>query len=136
MKFRALIYVAILISLLASIASISALAADAPTTMWVQRARLAYTGRSSHGPDAITAYIHVRDETLAMVTNAQVKVEWTLPDGTIIQEAAPTGFQGIAEFSLWVGRGTYKVCVLDIVKEGWLYNPALDRESCPVFTTP
>jgi len=136
MKIRNLLNALLLVAILAFAFAVPIMAQDEPTTMFVQRARLAHTGRSSHSPDAIVAYIHVRDETLAMVPGVAVTVQWTLPDGTQYLETAISEFQGIASFSDWAGRGTYKVCVIDMVKTGWLWNPALDLESCPVFVVP
>jgi len=132
MRARFLLYAAIALSVLVPILA-GPVQADEDVAMWVHRARLAYLGRSSGGPDAVEGLIHIRDATLAMVTEATVTVEWTLPDGTVREETADTGFQGIARFSVWEGRGTYQLCVIGVVKDGWVYDPGLDRESCPVF---
>lgn len=78
--------------------------------------------------------IHIRDANLAMVVGASVTAEWTLPDGSVFQETVLSAFQGIAEFRVWDGRVVYKLCVIDVVKDGWQYDVSLDRESCPVFT--
>lgn len=64
-----------------------------------------YTGRSSHGPDAVVTYIHIHDATNAMVEDATVTAIGTLPDGNDVTETAITNCTGIAEFPLWVGRG-------------------------------
>jgi hypothetical protein len=136
MKAKLPLYLAIVVSMLVSAIAFPVLAAEGPIPMWVSRARLAYVGRSSTGPDAVVGMIHIRDATLAKVEGATVTAEWTLPDGTVFQETAVTAFQGVARFSVWEGRGVYKLCVIDATKEGWLYDPNLDRESCPVFTVP
>lgn len=140
MKLKQVLYAAILAGLLVSLgalpAGIQPALADDPTTMWVHRARLAYTGRSSHGPDAMVAFIHIRDANLEMVPGATVSAEWTFPDGTTLLDAAVTNEQGIAILSLWEGRGQYQICVLDVTRAGWLYDASLDREGCAVFTLP
>jgi hypothetical protein len=67
---------------------------------------------------------------------ATVSAQWLLPDGTRLEEQVLTNEQGIAEFRLWEGRGNYQLCVTSVTKTGWLYDPSLDRETCPVFTVP
>lgn len=136
MRAKLLLYLAIVVGILLSLVAFPVLAEGNPIPMWVSRARLAYVGRSSTGPDAVVGMIHLRDATRAMVEAAAVSVEWTLPDGTVLQETALTAFQGVAEFRAWAGRGAYRLCVTDVTKEGRLYDPDLDRESCPVFIVP
>lgn len=135
MKVKLPVYVAVMISMLISIIALPVMAEE-DVPMWVSRARLAYVGRSSGGPDAVVGLIHIRDANLSTVAGATVTVEWTLPDGTVCQEAAVTAFQGIAEFSVWEGRGEYELCVIDVTKEGWVYDPDRDRDSCPIFQVP
>ena len=110
--------------------------AEDPIAMWVSRARLAYVGRSSTGPDAVVGLIHVRDANLQMVAGATVTATWTTPDGEELHQTAVTAFQGIAEFRIWEGRGEYTLCVDGVTKGGWLYNPGLDRNTCPTFLVP
>lgn len=134
MKTKLPLYLAIVVTMLVSAIAFPVLAAEDPIPMWVSRARLAYVGRSSTGPDAVVGLIHIRDAAKAKVEGATVTAEWTLPDGTFFQETAVTDSAGIARFSIWVGQGDYTLCVKGVTKEGWLYDPNLDRESCPVFT--
>jgi hypothetical protein len=122
--------------MLVSLVAIPVLADDDPIPMWVSRARLAYNGRSSSSPDRVVGLIHVRDANQAMVSGAAVTAEWTLPDGTVLQETAFTAFQGIAQFTVWAGRGVYKLCLIDVTKEGWLYDPDRDLETCPTLSVP
>jgi hypothetical protein len=139
MKIKPVLYLVILAGLLASMAALPVLAEEEPIAMWVHRARLAYTGRSPHGPDAVVAFVHIRDATLDMVEGATVTAVWTLPgdDGPWTKtEAVVTNEQGIAVFAVWEGRGDYRLCVTGVTKDGWLWDPTLDREVCPVFTVP
>lgn len=131
-----LLLVAIVVCMLVSAIAFPVLAA-VDVTMWVSRARLAYVGRSSTGPDAVVGLIHFRDATKAKVEGVMVTATWTLPDGTVLEgETAVTDHAGIARFSVWEGGGVYKLCVDGATKEGWLYDPDLDRETCPVLTVP
>lgn len=135
MKARKILYLAIVASILSLAIALPALA-DEPVTMWVQRNRMAYCGRSSGGTDRVVAKVHIFDANKAMVTAAAVTAEWTLPDGSNLVKTVDTGFQGIAEFTLWAGRGAYQLCVLDVVKDGWLYDASLNVETCSTIVVP
>ena len=134
MKVRLPLYVLIAVTMMVSTIVVPVLADDGPIPMWASRVRLAYNGRSSSSPDRVVGMVHVRDANLATVEGAAVTAEWTLPDGTEFQEAAVTAFQGIATFKVWAGRGTYTLCVVDVTKEGWLYDPDLNLETCATLT--
>ena len=56
-----------------------------------------------------------------------------MPDGTIVEDTAITTFQGIATFTAWAGRGEYEICVTVVTKDGWDYQPDLNRETCAKF---
>lgn len=130
MKAKQPLYLMIAVAMLVSMMAVPVLADEDPIPMWVSRVRLAYNGRSSSSPDRVVGMIHVRDANLAAVEGASATAEWTLPDGTVFQETALTAFQGIAQFTVWAGRGVYKLCVVDVTKEGWLYEPGLNLETC------
>ena len=136
MKTRHLLYVVIVAGLLASAVALPALADEGDIEMWVHRARVAYTGRSSGGTDAMVAFIHIRDTTLDMVEGASVTAEWTLPDGSTREVQMPTNTQGIAAFSVWTERGEYAICVKDVTKDGREYNHELNWETCGTFVLP
>jgi hypothetical protein len=92
--------------------------------------RLAYNGRSSSGTDRVVGMVHIRDANLATVEGAEVTAEWTLPDGSVVEDRALTAFQGIAEFKIWAGSGVYKLCVTGATKDGWLYDPNRNLVTC------
>ena len=130
MKVKQPLYLVIAVAMLLSLAAMRAMAEEDPIPMWVSRVRLAYNGRSSSAPDRVVGMVHVRDADRAAVEGAAVLAEWTLPDGTVYQETAPTTFQGIARFKAWSGKGMYKLCVVNVTKEGWLYDSSLNRQTC------
>ena len=74
--------------------------------------------------------VHVRDANLAAVTDAQVTTRWTLPDGSLREGIAVTEFQCIATFMVWGGSSEYKLCVTNVVKDGWRCDPTLIIETC------
>jgi len=128
MKARKLLYLAIVAAILSLAIALPALA-DEPVTMWVQRNRMAWTGRSSGGPDCVVAKIHIFDANKAMVTGATVTAVWTHDGSSLGETTSVTGFQGIAEFRLFEGRGEYEICVTDVVKAGWQYDASLNTDS-------
>lgn len=136
MKAKPLLYLVIVVGLLIPLGAGPVAADDGDIPMWVHRLRVAYTGRSSTGPDDIVAFAHIRDATLDMVEGAEVTAEWTFNGTFVKSETVETNTQGIAEFRLWLGRGVYQICVTDVTKVGWDWDPGLDREACPVFTAP
>lgn len=133
MKAKQALYLVIAVAMLMSMIAVPVVADEDPVAMWVSRVRLAYNGRSSSSPDRVVGMIHVRDANLATVEGATVTAEWTLPDGTSFQRTELTAFQGIAQFTVWAGRGVYKLCVIDVTKDGWQYEPSLNGETCATF---
>ena len=136
-KTRKLRYVAILAGVLVSTLALPVLA-DGDTPMWVHRIRLAYVGRNCSCPDRMVAMVHIRDATKAMVADAEVTVEWTVPkpDGTVavVEQTAVTAFQGIAEFAVPAAQaGEYKLCVVSVTEAEREYRPLSDREECPTI---
>ena len=135
MKVKHVLYLLIIVGMLAPVIAFPVLAEEGDITMWVHRARLAYVGRSSGGPDAMVAYVHIRDTTLDMVEGAEVTIQWTLPDGSTSMETLYTNSCGLAKFTCWEGGGPYEFCVTDVKKAGWEYDPYLNRETCAVLTS-
>ena len=139
MKTKRALYLAILVGLLASMVAVPVLAQEDVVPMWVHRARLTYTGRSSGGPDEMVAYIHSRDADLNMVEGAEVHATWTMldDDPASLSEIAITNEQGIAIFTNWSGAGNYKICVTDVIMDGWVYDAGLNRgEACVTYLLP
>ena len=121
MKARLGLYVGTIAGLLASTLALPVLAEEGAIEMWVHRARVTYTGHSSGGPDAIVAYIDIRDVNLEMVEGALVTAQWTLPSGTEYARAV-TNEQGIAQCSVWEGAADYTICATDVTKAGRAYD--------------
>ena len=137
MKAKYVLYFMILVGLLAPMSAVPALADDGDLPMWVHQLSVTYTGRSHWGPDAIVAYAHIHDANHDRVEGAMVSAEWTLPDGTVyVAEAVETSVQGIAEFSVFDGPGDYTICITGVTKDGWAYDPDLNRDDCATFILP
>jgi hypothetical protein len=127
------LYVGLIAVMLLSLVALPVLAEEDPIAVWVSGVRLAWNGRSSSGTDRVVGMVHVRDANMAAVEDAVVTAEWTLPDGTVVEETATTAFQGIATFETWLGRGEYQLCATDVVKDGWAYDAELSLEPCAVL---
>jgi hypothetical protein len=127
MKSGKWLFVAVVATMLVAMAAVPAMA-EVP--MSVTQVRLAYNGRSSHSSDRVVAMVHVRDANMAAVEGAEVSATWTLPDGRKVDATAETEFQGIASFQLWAGYGEYELCVTNVQKDGWAYDPGQNTESC------
>ena len=139
MKARKILYLAIVATILSLAIALPALADDpepVPVTMWVQRIQMIRTGRSPKGSDRVGAMIHVLDANGEPVVDATVTTEWALPDGSTLEAEKLTCIQGVAAvFVPLDGPGDYTVCVLNVVKEGWLYDPSLnpDEECSSIY---
>jgi len=136
---KAKLTLAIAIVAVLSLIALPVLAGD-DILMWVSRVRLAYNGRSSTGDDMVSAIAHIRDENLSSVSGALVSGTWTVVDayGTVSTywDSALTSFQGYAKVYLWAGRGAYTFCVDSVVKDGWLYEPSLNLQTCGTVVVP
>jgi serine/threonine-protein kinase len=67
----------------------------------------------------------VHDQDHAGAAGVTVEADWTLPDGSVVPQTAITTAQGQAKFPLKTAqRGTHQFCVTDMVKEGYIYDPA------------
>ena len=137
MKAKQVLYLVIIVGLLAPVSAVSVMAEEKDIPMWVHQLSVTYTGRSSGGPDAIVALVHIHDANQDRVEGAMVTAVWTLPDGTVyLAEAVETTVQGIAEFSIFEGAGDYTICVTGVSKDGWEYDSELNWDTCATFLLP
>jgi formylglycine-generating enzyme required for sulfatase activity len=67
----------------------------------------------------------VHDEEHGRAAGVTVEGDWTLPDLSVIHQSVLTNSQGQAKFRLKsTQNGTHRLCVTDMVKEGYIYDPA------------
>lgn len=123
---------AVVVGVLLSLLTFPALAGVDDIPMWVSHARLAWVGRSSTGTDAVVGLIHIRDANQQNVAGASVTVRWTLDGVFFASEVVETSRQGIAETSVWGGKGDYRLYVTNVTKTGWVYYPTVIAS--PVYT--
>jgi hypothetical protein len=83
------------------------------------------------------SFVRILDETGAPVPGAAVSIEWTLPDATIVPRTRPTNPGGVARFFQFAPlAGTYQLCVTNVTKTGYLYDPIMNVETCDWVTVP
>jgi len=79
----------------------------------------------------------ILDENDQVVSDATVYLEVTLPDGSVQSFSGNTNSDGTVTFSLKSKlTGTYTSTVTDVVKEGWVYDPASNVETSESLTVP
>ena len=116
---------AVVVGVLLSLLAFPVLAGTDDIPMWVSHARLAWTGRSSTGTDAVVGLIHVRDAEQQNVPWASVTVRWTLNGQYLASETVLTSRRGLATTSIWAGPGVYRLYVTNVTKTGWVYYPTV-----------
>jgi len=95
------------------------------------------TYRAARVGYAITGQVKVVDQNNAVVGGAVVSGVYTLPSGSSQAVQGTTLANGIANLKLkGTQAGTYKLCVTDIVKSGYLYDPEQNRITCRTLVIP
>jgi hypothetical protein len=81
--------------------------------------------------------LRISDEFNQRVDGAEVTVEWTSPGGGSDVQQALTNAQGVARYRLRSrDTGTFGFCVTDVTKDGYLYDPSQNGETCDTLTIP
>jgi hypothetical protein len=96
----------------------------------VQRIKLRYSlvGGSRY---KVTAEIRIVDANNQAVSGATVYAQWELPNGSLQDQESVTKTPGTARFTVSSTQtGVYEICVTDVVKEGWLYDPEQNVRTC------
>ena len=71
------------------------------------------------------------------VSGVRVTADWTLPDGSTKTQRALTNVRGQARF--WVGSrqtGEYQICIAQLEKNGYAYDPDQDVVRCDTLVVP
>lgn len=107
----------------------------AENTVHVHAMKLTY--QDLGGRYVIDGQVQIVDQYNARVTGALVTAEWTLPDGSTQTRQALTRTNGVASFrAKSTQAGTFRLCVANVAKAGYLYDPEQNRVSCRVLTIP
>jgi PKD repeat protein len=105
------------------------------TVMHVGAFKMRYT--QSGTKYAVSASLTIRDRNEAGVWAALVSTRWTLPGGQTSDRSKLTDPKGQVFLSITSQQtGLYQLCVLDLTKEGWTYDPSQNYRTCDVITVP
>lgn len=81
--------------------------------------------------------VRILDQENLKVAGAEVSVEWTLPDSATEPQQALSNLTGIARFRLRSRQaGIHKLCVTDVTKAGYTYDPSQNNMTCRTLTVP
>lgn len=97
-------------------------------------------GMSARPYDAgylVRGAVHIAGEGGEAVDGAAVTAEWTLPCGSVRIQRAGTDAAGRAAFAVRSAQaGRYQLCVTSVAKDGWQYDPGLNRETFDTLSVP
>ncbi len=83
----------------------------------------------------VFADVTIKDQLGNPVSVATVSVQWTHPKGTLDDQGV-TGGTGVATFDIISKPGGYQICVTDVAKSGYTYDPNQNVETCDTITVP
>jgi hypothetical protein len=72
----------------------------------------------------ITGYVYIKDGSGKVVSNANVAIRWTLPNGSTKTVNVVTNSSGQAKFTVASTRGTYTLTVTNVTKSGYIFDAA------------
>jgi len=81
----------------------------------------------------VFADVTIRDQLGNPVDVATVSVQWTHPKG-VLDDQRVTGGTGVATFDIINKPGDYQICVTDVTKTGWTYDPNQNVKTCETLT--
>jgi len=84
----------------------------------------------------VTAKITINDASNNPVSGASVAAQWTLPNGSTKNQTATTAVGGVATFNYTWKKGTYQICVTNVTKAGYTYDPAGNHITCNSISAP
>ncbi len=88
------------------------------------------TVRGRYPRTDLECFVTILDTSGNPVEGADVTIDWTHPDGTVITLTATTDASGVASFVQQdVQAGTHTVTVVDVVKTDWIYDSSLNVET-------
>jgi hypothetical protein len=118
-----------------SLASAGLAATDLPI-LHVESIEAGYKA-SGHYFYNIFADVQIRDEDNNPVYRAMVYSEWSLDGGPILEIQGKTDKSGHAGLGLRAGlHGTWNVCVVNVQKSGWDFDPDWSVSLCDSVDVP
>ncbi|RLI47948.1 MAG: hypothetical protein DRO73_10610 [Candidatus Thorarchaeota archaeon] len=109
---------------------------DSSVAMYVQD--ISWDEVIIHGRIARTdlyCYVTVVDTNGDVIAGAEVTIDWTHPDGSVVRMTVTTDSNGVATFAQSdVGSGTHTVTVVDVTEASHTYDPSLNLETTDSYT--
>jgi hypothetical protein len=87
-------------------------------------ASITLSGTVSGTKANITGYVYIKDGSGKVISNANVAIRWTLPNGTTKIMNATTNSSGQAKFIVSSTRGKYTLTVTNVTKSGYVFDTA------------
>jgi hypothetical protein len=85
----------------------------------------------------VTGEVPILDQSGKAAPSAAVYATWTFPNGTTKSQIGITNRLGKVKFVVSSRQtGTYRVCVTNVLKAGYRYDPLQNYESCDIKTVP
>lgn len=104
-------------------------------TLHVHAIKVTY--RAARVGYAISGVVKVLDQSNVVVSGAVVTGDYTLPNGSHQPAQGTTLANGLALLKLkGLQTGPYQLCVTDIVKTGYTYDPDQNRVTCRTLSIP
>lgn len=105
-------------------------------TMHVEAIKLKYQERVPGGIVVMGA-LRILDEAGMPVPEAVVRIQWTLPGGAVMEQQAMTTARGLSRYRVKsILPGSYELCVTDVMRDGLLYYPYENGQTCGTVEVP
>lgn len=89
------------------------------------------------GRYTVSGGIKIVDQNNAIVSGALVTGQWTLPNGSTKYAQGTTAANGAALLkTVSTLQGVYKICVTNVTKSGYTYDPSQNVVTCKTVTVP
>lgn len=108
-----------------------------PPALHAGRVALRYTVPLPAGEYVIFGSVTIHDIEHMPLPGATVTVEWNLPGGILVSQQAITDARGQAQFQIVSPvQGAYQLCVTNVVRDWWVYQPKLNEQTCGKIQVP
>jgi len=105
-------------------------------TMQVRAIKMQAKDRGA-GKYVVISSTRIVDQAHVVVPGATVSAEWTLPDGLHQSQQGVTNANGLAAFRLkTMQTGEFQICVINVTKAGYVYDPNQNHVTCRMVTIP
>jgi hypothetical protein len=128
-------YVSLVIVILMTTLMNSTVLADPPDKMWVKSIKMSVSGDATH---IVKANLVIWDSDGDGTGRATVTTRWTLPDrSTKTTMAGSTNSDGQVSISVSSTlSGRYRMCVTNVSRTGYIYDPTRNLIKCCSIVVP